>query len=194
MELPKNCSMSYDNSTVILRVEFKCNAAPCASNYRIAAQAQTDTSGTWTAATYYAITDAPHTVEIDWQAATAAGANNGVLTLWIDGTQKQSLCNIDNDTRRVHGVRLGGVSGVDTGTNGTEYFDGFVSRRATYIGLVPNDGLSLAKAEGKGGKVMAKPVAPGVGASSPAEETGITITYTYDPLDRLTAADYSNGV
>ena len=42
---------------------------------------------------------------------TAAGANNGWLTLWIDGAQ------------------LGGLSGIDAGTSGTAYFDAFGSRR-----------------------------------------------------------------
>jgi YD repeat-containing protein len=32
-----------------------------------------------------------------------------------------------------------------------------------------------------------------VGPSALAESTNVTIAYTYDPLNRLTAADYSNG-
>jgi len=37
------------------------------------------------------ITDAPHYIEIDWKAATAVGANNGMITLWVDWTQKSSI-------------------------------------------------------------------------------------------------------
>jgi RHS repeat-associated protein len=55
------------------------------------------------------------------------------------------------------------VAGVDATTNGTTYFDAFESRRSTYIG----------------------PIAGGVVTT--------TLTYTYDPLYRLTRADYSTG-
>jgi hypothetical protein len=71
---------------------------------------------------------------LDWQAATAAGANNGSLTFWIDGNPVTGLTGVSNDTRRVERVRLGPVSGLDTGTRGTYYLDAFESRRLTYIG------------------------------------------------------------
>ena len=74
------------------------------------------------------------TLELDWRAATTAGANNGGLTLWIDGVQQADLTGVDNDTRRIDQVRLGAASGVDTGTRGTYFFDAFESRRLTYIG------------------------------------------------------------
>ena len=61
-------------------------------------------------------------------------ANNGSVTMWIDGTQIGSATAIDNDTRRIESVQLGAVSGIDTGTRGTYYFDAFESRRQTYIG------------------------------------------------------------
>jgi hypothetical protein len=49
------------------------------------------------------------------------------------GQQGNVLSGADSDTQRVEQVRLG-VQGVDTGTRGTEFFDGFVSRRSTFIG------------------------------------------------------------
>lgn len=55
----------------------------------------------------HVIADTLHSIEIDWQAATAAGANNGYITLWVDGILLQTLSNIDNDTRRVDEARLG---------------------------------------------------------------------------------------
>ena len=84
--------------------------------------------------TWYTITDAFHSIELDWRASTAPGANNGGLTLWIDGVQQADLTGVDNDTRRVDRARLGALSGIDAGTRGTYYFDAFVSRRQTYIG------------------------------------------------------------
>jgi len=63
-------------------------------------------------AAYLLISDAPHVIEIEWKAATAAGANNGVMTLWLDGVQKSSVTNIDNDTRRINYVCLGQSPGL----------------------------------------------------------------------------------
>ena len=93
-----------------------------------------DDSGSWASSAWSKISDAPHAIELDWRAATAAGANNGGLTLWIDDTQQANSTTVDNDTRRIDGVQLGAVSGIDKGTRGTYYFDAFESRRQTYIG------------------------------------------------------------
>jgi hypothetical protein len=113
----------------VLRVEFRWTG----TQYEIrAALAQDTTSFTSTA--WFAISDAPHPIELDWQASTAPGANNGSLTLWIDGLQRASLTGVDNDTRRVDDVRLGAVAGIDTGTRRTYYFDDFASRRVMFIG------------------------------------------------------------
>jgi YD repeat-containing protein len=99
-------------------------------------------------------------------------------------------------------VRLGAVDGIDTATRGTYFFDDFVSHRETYIGMA---------APGSGKKVLAamKPVesqseigslklyGTSTQAAEPtvplSEAISMTITYTYDPLYRLTAADYSDG-
>jgi hypothetical protein len=80
------------------------------------------------------LSDAPQVVEVEWKAATSAGANNGYLTLWVGGVQTSSVTGVDNDTRRVDRIHLGAISGIDSGTRGTYYFDAFASRRDTYIG------------------------------------------------------------
>ncbi|HEX6268593.1 MAG TPA: hypothetical protein VFZ43_00020 [Anaerolineales bacterium] len=116
-------------STLVLRVQFRFSNG----NYQLRAALRDDAS-TWTNTNWFTISDATHFIELDWRAATGAGANNGGLTLWIDGSQKANLTGIDNDTRRIDRVRLGAVAGVDTGTRGTYYFDAFESRRQTYIG------------------------------------------------------------
>jgi hypothetical protein len=122
--------------TVVLQVELRKNG----NNYQISASLVNNSTGL-TNSGWFSISDAPHSIELDWRASTAAGANNGGLTLWIDGgvsgnaaTPQANITGIANDTRRVESVRLGAVSGIDTGTRGTEYFDAFVSRRQTYIG------------------------------------------------------------
>ncbi|MCI0550327.1 MAG: hypothetical protein L0287_05190 [Anaerolineae bacterium] len=117
-------------STEVLRMEFRNSSGA----YQIRA-ALLDDGSTWINSNWFTITDAPHAIEMDWRAATGAGANNGGLTLWIDGTQQADLTGIDNDTRRTDRARLGALTGIDVGTNGTYYFDAFESRRQNYIGL-----------------------------------------------------------
>lgn len=119
----------HGSSTVALRVEFRFASGA----YALRASLRND-ANTWTQTNWLTISDAPHVVELDWRAATAAGANNGGLTFWIDGAQVANLAGVDNDTRRIDQVRLGPVAGVDSGTRGTYYFDAFESRRSTYIG------------------------------------------------------------
>ncbi len=120
-------------STPVVRVWFRFSVG----NYQLRAGLRND-SNTWTNTAWFTIGDAAHFVEFDWRAATAAGANNGGLTLWIDGQQRADLTGIDNDTRRIDRVRLGPVAGIDTGTRGAYYFDAFESRRQTYIGPAQN--------------------------------------------------------
>ncbi len=108
------------------------------SSYQLRFAALNDTptigAATWRTSSYVTISDAPHFLELDWQAATAPGANNGMLNFWIDGVQRPSLINLDNESRRIDIARLGPIGGLDTGTRGSYYFDAFESRRRTYIG------------------------------------------------------------
>lgn len=116
-------------STVVLRVEFRFFKG----NYQLRA-ALRNNGNRWKSGSWFTITDSVHFIEIDWRAATASSANNGGLTLWVDSVQRANLTGVDNDTRRLDHIKLGAVSGIDTGTRGTYYFDGFESRQETYIG------------------------------------------------------------
>jgi PKD repeat protein len=121
--------MGYSDSTDIMRIFFRKESGL----YKVQAWTLLD-SGAWRATTNYAISDAAHYLELEWQAATGAGADDGALTLWIDGVEQQTLSGLDNDTRRMERVQLGAVDGIDTTTRGTYYFDAFESRRESYIG------------------------------------------------------------
>jgi uncharacterized protein YjiK len=116
-------------STGVVRGQFRFSSG----QYQIRFSLIND-SGTWLNTIWFPISDAPHSFEFDWRAASAAGANDGYLTLWIDGAQTANITGVDNDTRRIDRARLGPRSGLDTGTRGTYYFDAFESRRQTYIG------------------------------------------------------------
>ena len=119
-------------------------------------------------------------------ASQRTGANDGVLTLWLDRTQ------------------VGTVTTMDTGTRGTEYFDAFISQCSSYIGLVAPSGVEMVKND------LPEPtrdsdILPVVYQPSwlfkpldVSQMTGLadaprTITYTYDPLGRLTSANYGDG-
>jgi RHS repeat-associated protein len=126
-----------------LRAMFRCSAAPCpgTGSYQLRVGARTDAQS-WTYTSWQSISDAPHSVEFDWRAASAAGANDGALTLWLDGAQAAELTNIDNDTFLIDFIRFGVVS-VPV-TSGAVYLDGFESRRQTYIGPEPGPSTPTA--------------------------------------------------
>ncbi len=106
---------------------------PSGSAFQVRAGAMR-ASRKWSYTSWVALSKAWHSVEFNWIAATAAGANNGSLTLWLDGVQSSTLTAIDNDLQRIASVRLGIVEGMDGTTLGTIFFDDFVSRRTSYIG------------------------------------------------------------
>lgn len=106
--------------------------------------AHDDTS--WRRGAWVTIDDAPHFAEIDWRAASGPGMSDGGLGFWVDGVQRSNLSGVDNDTWRIDTARLGANAGIDNGTRGVTFIDGFVSRRTTYIGPAP--GANVAVAEG----------------------------------------------
>ena len=116
-------------SDVVLRIQFRY----AASDYQLRAGLLED-STTFTNTGWITISDAPHALEVDWQAASAVDANDGSLTFWIDDVPTADLTGCDNDTRSIDRVRLGAVASIDPGTHGTYYFDAFESHRQTSIG------------------------------------------------------------
>lgn len=97
--------------------------------YYIKVSDRTDAGNFSKATSSHVLTDAPHLIEVEWVASTGAGANNGQLTLWIDGVLKQTVTAIDSDTEVIDFVRFGAAQNVDAGTTGTLYLDDFVSSR-----------------------------------------------------------------
>lgn len=113
-----------DPSTAVVRIELGfANGA-----YQVRARVLDD--GTkWLSTPWAALSDEAHSVELDWRAATASGANDGGLGLWVDGQPAGELTGVDNDTRRIEQVRWGAVYGMQDGTRGTIFLDDFESRR-----------------------------------------------------------------
>jgi uncharacterized repeat protein (TIGR01451 family) len=124
----------YQGTTqVVVRVELR----RANNNYQLRAALINDAT-TWRSTSFVTINDIPYMIELDWQAATATGVNNGALTFWINEVQVATLTGVDNDTRRIDRARLGAVAGLDTGTRGAYFFDAFESRRVSYIGALGN--------------------------------------------------------
>jgi hypothetical protein len=88
-----------------------------------------DDGGVWRQAALYPISDQPHVIEIEWQAASS-----GLLNLWVDGVLARTISAISNSTKTIESVFLGPSSGLDAGTVGTYFLDAFESRRQSYIG------------------------------------------------------------
>jgi hypothetical protein len=78
------------------------------------------------ASSWYTLSNATHSIEIVWQAASTSGGSNGAISLWLDGTLKQTVAGVMNGALRVDEVRLGAptISGT---ASGTERFDSFTS-------------------------------------------------------------------
>lgn len=97
-------------------------------NYRIRAIVKKDDFA-YSSTSYYNVTDAEHYVEVLVEYASGAAANDGTLTLWIDGSQQEQVTNLDiYDISKPDVAQLGPCSALDAGTSGTLYLDEFVLR------------------------------------------------------------------
>lgn len=123
-------SISLDTGTYI-HIAANCKSAE--QVYKIAMR---NTSGTWAIGanalsdadannwtSWYTITNNPHSIEVDWKASSAPGADDGFISLLIDGLLKEEKTGIDNDTKRVGFPGIGCCQVPPTGYAGTYYLD-----------------------------------------------------------------------
>jgi RHS repeat-associated protein len=120
-----------DTSTEVWKVHFR----KAQGSYRLDAYVKRD-NGTWGTPITTQVTDEVHGVEVEWRASSGAGQDDGLLRLWLDGTQIGQVLSVDNDTYVVDGVRMGVLTPPANTTSGTLCFDAFESRRSSYIGLL----------------------------------------------------------
>lgn len=84
----------------------------------------------------YAISDDWHSIEVEWLSGSP-----GRIRLWIDGTFKRKV-DLNNSTRSLARSYLGALSRIPATTSGSMYFDGFESRKSSYIGGLVIQGAS----------------------------------------------------
>jgi len=155
--------------TVVARLELRASG----ESYQVRA-GLIDDGMLYTNTPWVSISDASHSLELDWRAATGRGSGNGSLSFWVDGVLHGQVTEIDNDTRRVDFIRLGIVGGWRPEVGGAVYFDAFESRRQTYIGPVEGEGL---RAEGAG----TGPVEQGGSEPAPSEPSLSGIAEAFVP-------------
>jgi len=114
-----NIAKEISSSKIALRLKYTT-----ASGYQINIQCDLD-SGTDVTGDYD-ISDAEHYIEFDWAAASSPGANDGFLSLYLDGSLQETLSSLDNDTVTIDRMAFGAF-GVDSGTSGTLYLDEMVA-------------------------------------------------------------------
>jgi len=108
---------------IVFAVQFNRSS----TGYQLRARAYDSTLATNVNTSYVNISNAVHSVEVDW-------GNDGHLTFWIDGVQQASLTGINNSIYSVDRIRLGAPYLSISATSGTFYIDAFESRKQSYIG------------------------------------------------------------
>jgi RHS repeat-associated protein len=126
----------YNVTTAVFKVQLQ---EPSSGSYQVRA-GLLDNGTSWSYTGWYPLPAGWSGVEISYQAL----ANDGEMSLWLDGIAKGSLTQIDNSSRTVTEVLLGVQGTVSATQSSTLYFDNFESRRYSYIGLLPPPDLPVS--------------------------------------------------
>ena len=85
---------------------------------------------------WYVLTNAPHTIEVGWEAANTPGSNNGCAALYLDDVLLDRLSGLDNDLIYVDTFKIGFTSRLDgKPISGTFYLDDVATSNSGYIGV-----------------------------------------------------------
>jgi hypothetical protein len=85
---------------------------------------------------WYTLSDAPHTIEIDWQASSAEGADDGAIQMYLDEILLEEMAGLDNDTHIVSSLRIGFIGRLDgSPISGIWFVDDVATSTTGYLGL-----------------------------------------------------------
>jgi RHS repeat-associated protein len=141
-------------------------------------------AGAWTYTSWYDISNTWTGIEVDYHALRTSGS----LELMLNGTSKQKITGVDNDTRALTQFRLG-AQGVGVNTNGVIYFDEFVSRRFTPIGLLLEADVPMGSPSTQAGwqaRTYHYEGAQAHAVTSLTDNTGTPGEYSYDDNGNMT--------
>ena len=117
-------STNGNKAAITLQVKRKSSGFAIRAMSQVTAGTQREKTGD------IALTDAPHTVQLEWQVASGSGVADGYLRLTVDGTTFVERTNIRSFTQSIKNAKLGHLaSSVDPATVGSHYFDDFQSFR-----------------------------------------------------------------
>ena len=84
---------------------------------------------------WYPLSNTPHTLEINFVAATGVGNNDGSAALYLDDALLETLAALDNDTIFVDTFKIGFTSRLDgKPISGIFYLDDIATSNSAYIG------------------------------------------------------------
>lgn len=112
------------STTAVVRVQLRRTAGSYRLQFLLI-----DNGGTVRVSPNTVISDAPHTVQLDWRANSTAGATDGSAVLSVDGVPSVTMSGAQVGSRRIDRVRFGAISSIDAGTSGTFFLDDFQSFR-----------------------------------------------------------------
>lgn len=129
---------SNDAGQVQFRVVLRHNTAPAENRLFVEAREDGGSFASTEGVNEMMIPSGWHAIEVEWVAATTAGANDGTLVVCVDDDGSRLACeqlgSLDNDQGQVDFVRWG-AQGVEATTTGSLDMDDFDSRRLGPIGL-----------------------------------------------------------
>jgi hypothetical protein len=116
--------------TTIFQVQYRRITLAAVVHYQ--ARLSVLRAGGTTNTSYYDINNAFNAIEISWQSGTSSPSS-----LYINGVLVQTLTALNTNAYKLDAVLLGPSAGLVAGSSGTMYFDSFISRRFTLIGMGP---------------------------------------------------------
>jgi len=141
---PNGIPMASGNSLVILsaldtafRTAFRVEFRSFQGDYQVRGVSPLREGPAFTSP-WVTITDRVHFLEVGWRAAPSPDVADGAFLFWVDGVLSASDEALNNQPFRIDTVRMGAVSGVDSGTRGAVFFDAFTSNQGGAIGPDPD--------------------------------------------------------